>query len=347
MSKRIRTVRPARTSLLLAILLTPPLAAACSSSGSSSTQEPTKPAVDPDPAAAATLPQAPDINVTAAASDASSAFPLDATPSPDGKNVYYIALAEDAEGDRLASVFRTTAEGGGAISTVSSGAPLASPVGITSSIDGSTLFVADPGTAGGGAVLAIPEGGGAASVVSGTAGYRPQGITVAEVEKRIAIYFTGFDPSSGEAGLFSVDPSGGEITAVAVGAPFGSPGGVTVTKSGEAFVADASSEQNGAAVIKVADGTASVFVRHIGVGFPAGITSTTDDSTVLVSGLDPATHTDAVYFVNASTGELSVLTKTIEAYHSPAGVHRAHDTDVFAWADSRAKDKGTVYVLTP
>jgi hypothetical protein len=41
------------------------------------------------------------------------------------------------------------------------------------------------------------------------------------------------------------------------------------------------------------------------------------------------------------------MTDPIGAFHESAGLHRAHDVDVFAWADSRANDTGTVYVLEP
>ena len=88
------------------------------------------------------------------------------------------------------------------------------------------------------------------------------------------LYFTGVDPSSGDAGLFSVDPAGGTPMTIAAGAPFGEPGGVTVAANGDAFVADALSSTGASAVIRVSHGDAKVFVDRIGVGFPAGITLT-------------------------------------------------------------------------
>jgi hypothetical protein len=48
-----------------------------------------------------------------------------------------------------------------------------------------------------------------------------------------------------------------------------------------------------------------------------------------------------------SDKKISRLTKTVGQFHEPAGLHRAHDADVFAWADSQANASGTVYVLTP
>jgi hypothetical protein len=331
---------------LLAVCLVPLLLGACESDGKSSPKSNASSKSPGDPAVAATLPEAPSVSINAAANDADRSFPLDATPSPDGNDVYYTALSTDADGNRVAGVFHTAAEGG-AVTSLASGDPLSAPVGITTSTDGSTLFVADPGADGGGSILTVPAAGGGASVLSGTTGYRPQGVTVVRVKGKATLYFTGVDPSSGDAGVFSVDPAGGTAVAVATGAPFGEPGGVTVTANGDAYVADALSSTGASAVIRVSHGEAKVLVDRIGVGFPAGITLTHDESKLAVSGLDPATRSDVVYFVDLATQKLSVLTETIDAFHEPAGLHRAQDTDVFAWADTRANDTGTVYVIRP
>src|SRR6185436_2547808 len=161
---------------------------------------------------------------------------------------------------------------GGDVTTLASGEPLAAPVGVSTSLDGATIFVADPGAGAGGAILTVPSGGGAAAPLGGTEGYRPQGLTIAEIKGKEMLYFTGIDPSSGDAGLFSVSPSGGTAVATATGSPFAEPGGVTVLANGDAYVADAAASSGFAGVIAVKKGKASVFVERIGVGFPAGIT---------------------------------------------------------------------------
>src|SRR5260221_6514682 len=198
----------------------------------------TKPTAEQDPATGATLPEAAPLAISVAANDETRSSPFDATPSPDGKDVYYTALSVSPEGDKLPGLYRVSANGG-AVETLTSGDPLAAPVGITITAQGTTLLVADPGADGGGAILAAPTGGGAASPLAGTVGYRPQGLTVATVKGVEKLYFTGTDPASGDRGLFAAGIDGGGVTVVASGDPFSEPGGVAVARNRDAFVAGA------------------------------------------------------------------------------------------------------------
>src|SRR5262245_1716538 len=77
------------------------------------------------------------IAINAAANDPGVQSPFDATPSPDGKTVYFTALREES-GERVPGVFKVPA-GGGDIEVLASGDTLASPIGITISLDGATL----------------------------------------------------------------------------------------------------------------------------------------------------------------------------------------------------------------
>jgi DNA-binding beta-propeller fold protein YncE len=310
--------------------------AACDSDGSA----PQSPSPPKEPPA-----EQSSIAINVAANDPAVQSPFDATPSPDGKAVYYTALREEA-GERVPGIFKVPASGG-EIQVLASGEPLAAPLGITVSLDGETLYLADPGAANGGAIMTLSASGGAVSPLAGTEGYRPGGLVIAKQDEQPALWFTGVDPSTGARGVFMTAPGGGGVTAVATGAPFMEPGGVTVSKEGRVFVADALASDGLSALIEVNGGQATRFVDGIGVGFPAGVTLTHDESTIVVSGLDPASRTDVVYMVNAETGEISRYTDTVGAFHEPAGLHRAHDANVFAWADSRANDTGTVYVLKP
>jgi DNA-binding beta-propeller fold protein YncE len=304
-----------------------------------------------------TLPviEAPPLQI--AASDERVRAPMDATPSPDGERVYYIALSRTEAGDDVAGVF-SVAKPGAAIETLALGGPLIAPVGISVSLDGKRLFIADSGHEsesadavgrvdgnGVGAIVALSSNGGEISIVEGTAGFVPRGVVVAEVEGEEHVYFTGLSVARGEHGLFRVAASGGNVETIASGAPFVDPAGVTVTPKGDAYVIDAFAGEGSAGVVRVRDGEAERIVRDIGVGFPAGIASTLDGSAVLVSGLDPQSRRDRVYVMNAESLELSMIVEPFDALTGSAGLHRAHEANVFAWADTEKDRKGAIYVL--
>ena len=336
--------RRARGVACLAIAL----AAAC---GSSDSDKPSKsprnddlerghesPATPGDPSAA----DEPTPTISVAANDPISAAPFDATPSPDGTNVYYTALSTDEAGEPAPAVFSVAASGG-AITRLAVGDPLTAPVNITVSVDGKQLFIADPAAS---TIFTLATTGGTPASLAGTEGYAPRGVTVTkDKDGHEYLYFTGRSDALG-AGLFRIAGGGGAVETVAAGDPFSDPAGVAVTAKGVAYVVETSSDSATARVIQVANGKPSTFVEGIGIGFPAGITLTRDDTTVLVSGLDPATKRDTVYFVATSDKQITRLNKTVGQFHEPAGLHRAHDADVFAWADSQANETGTVYVLT-
>lgn len=287
--------------------------------------------------------EAPLPKISVAANDAMSPAPFDAAPSPDGKQVYYTALSSGDDGEPAPAVF-TVAASGGAITRLAAGAPLVAPVNISVSLDGAQLYVADPAAS---AVFSLAASGGTPSPIAGTEGYAPRGLTVAKgADGREYLYFTG-RTDDGAAGLFRIAGDGGAVETVASGEPFSDPAGVTVTAKGVAYVVETTAESATARVIRVENGSSKVFVEGIGIGFPAGITLTRDDAKLLVSGLDPATKRDVVYFVATSDASITRVTKTVGEFHEPAGLHRAHNADVFAWADSEANDTGTVYVLTP
>jgi sugar lactone lactonase YvrE len=297
-----------------------------------------------------TVIDAPPLHI--AANDVQSRAPMDATPTPDGQRVYYTALGIAADGSEQAGVFATDAAGGAAIETLTVGSPLTAPVGISINPDGDRLFLADSawnaGERGAGAIVALPTSGGVPSALAGTEGYVPRGLVIADVSDETWLYFTGVDPERGEPGVFRTALAGGTVQAVASGAPFVDPAGVAVASDGTVYVIDAlaSSDARGqASVVRVRGGEAERMIEGLGVGFPAGIATTLDASMVLVSGLDPVSRTDRVFVVNAMNGELSVIEEPFASFSNPAGLHRAHDTNVFAWADSAANDEGTVYVV--
>lgn len=280
--------------------------------------------------------------------------PFDATPDPDGKVVYFTA----ADPTLGAGVFKVPV-GGGTVSTVHAGAPFSAPFGIATSTNGSSLYVADPAsewadTSGepqdGGQIFTLSVGGGTPSAVAGTMGRSPRGLEVHEENGADMIYYSGRD-ASGVPGVFKIASGGGNPTAVASGTPFVDPSGVAVSAAGDVYVADTvNSENRTASVIVVKAGAASVLATDLRVGFPVGIALASGDTTLFVSGLDPDTLTDLVLAIDVNTKAVTRYTGNadinIGMFDEPAGLHRAKKANVFAWADSKANTRGTVYVLS-
>jgi hypothetical protein len=84
-------------------------------------------------------------------------------------------------------------------------------------------------------------------------------------------------------------------------------------------------------------------IDGIGAGPGAGIAVTVDAGTLLVSGLDPESRRDRVYVLDTNSRKLAQIVEPFDSFSRAAGLHRAHNANVFAWADSEANDSGTVY----
>lgn len=293
-----------------------------------------------------------------------AAMPVDATPSPDGKDVYFIAFSSrlDADGirmERVPAIYKTSAAPGAPAQKLFEGAPLNSPFGITISDDGQTLFIADSSADGSstadgvegadrsdGRVFSMSTGGGAPTSLAGTEGITPAGLEAMGA----SLFVTG--RKDGLPGLFKTGIGGGAVSAVAVGAPFADPGGVAVTRDGVAYVVDTGSSTFSttalASVVKVTpDGKTEVIIDGLSVGHPAGIALVNDESAILVSALDSASGTDRVFRISLGDRSVTQLSEKIGDFSESAGLHRARNAEVFAWADSHANNTGTVYVLKP
>jgi sugar lactone lactonase YvrE len=273
--------------------------------------------------------------LTVAANDSSTLAPVDAAPSPDGSRIYYLAVSNDGSDHPSAGVYAvdTNAEGQGQTEELTLGAPLLTPLGIESSLDGKSLFIADT-TAG-------DNASGALAVIPGTEGYRPAGVVAGKQKGEEVLYFTGRDPENGIGAVYSIASAGGEVRRLAMFDADSEPGGVALANNGDVFVAD--NAGGSARVLRIRDQKVSVFVSEIGLGFPAGVALTSDDQTLLVSGLDPQTKHDVVYAVNLASRKVGQVKQGISGFSESAGLHRAHDVNVFAWADGQANRWGTVY----
>ncbi len=301
--------------------------------------------------------------VDAVANAPEAAMPIDATPSPDGKDVYFIAFSShlDVDGqrmERVPAIFKTSAAPGAKAQKLFEGPPLNSPFGITISDDGQTLFIADSSADGStaatvdgpersdGRVFSMSTAGGSPTSLAGTEGIVPAGIEAMGA----SLYVTG--RKDGVPGLYKTGIGGGAVSAVAVGAPFADPGGVAVTRDGTAYVVDTGSSRFSttalAAVVKVtADGKTEIIRDGLAVGHPAGIALVNDESAILVSALDNAQGTDRVYRIALGDRSVTQLSEKVGDFYESAGLHRARNAEVFAWADTHANATGTVYVLKP
>ena len=275
--------------------------------------------------------------------------PFDATPDPDGNFVYITALDRESG----AGVFKVAA-GGGAATPLHVGSPFVSPFGIATSSDGKTLYVADPAWesedgASTGQIFALSASGGSPAAVAGTAGLSARGLEVFDENGKDQIIFSGRE-KDGSAGVFKVAATGGNVTRLSEGVALSDPSGIAVGKAGEIYVADTrSSGARSASIVLIKAGASSEISSDVPVGYPVGIALTKDDKTLMVSGLDRATLTDVVYAVDVASKSVSTFVGSdsikINQFEEPAGVHRAKNGNVFAWADSNANGGGTVYVI--
>ena len=273
---------------------------------------------------------------TANGGDVSS--PFDATPDPTGQSVYFTAISL-SQGP---GVFMA-ASAGATPSILFAGDPFVSPFGIAITEDGKTLYVADAGAEGAtdsGRIWVLSTGGGSPTALAGADGYKAKSLDIAYG----TLYFTGTDPN-GNAGAFSIPLAGGSPTALS-STPLVDPSGITADKNGVVYVVDTIGDSNHAQVVSLDKGVATVILPGIGCGYPAGIALAQDESAILVSGLEPTLGTDIVYRLDLGSKEVATVSQGIDTFNESAGLHRAHGTDVYAWADSRANGGGTVFLLS-
>ena len=98
-------------------------------------------------------------------------------------------------------------------------------------------------------------------------------------------------------------------------------------------------------VVAIQGVAASAFTAGLHIGNPGGAALSLDSSKLVVSARDAASGTSAVLVFTIATKGMTAITDVISAYNEPAGIHRAHKADVFAFVDNRAKGTGAVFVL--
>lgn len=262
------------------------------------------------------------------------ALPWDAVPGPDGGVIYFTAVGEDGHAGAFSIPFD-----GGPVTPISAGSSLVMPLGIAISTDGQTLYVTDPWSKGsrGDAVFALSTSGdGVATMVSGTQWTEPQGIEVVKQNGADQLYFTGIDPNDGQPAVYTLPAAGGTATVLAKGAPLVAPSGVAIAADGTVYVLDRLSSGNGlGSVLRIADGKVESIARDVRTGGQlAGLTLTLDESLLLVSSLDSAQDAAQVLVIDLATLQTSIINDVIRARTSAAGLHRAHNVEQYAWAES-------------
>ena len=285
--------------------------------------------------------------------------PQDATPDPDGQIVYFTATGLEAPG-----LFQVAAAGG-ETTAVATGAPFVAPQGLASSMDGTLIYVADPQAANAdgslGQLFVVPAAGGEPMPLAGAAGSAPRGVEVSSENGADVIYFSGLDPSDGQPAVMKIDATGSELSIIAKGAPLVDPVGLVVTKAGVVYVADQMASGNGlGSVFQIENGTVTTIADQFRTGNPVGATLTLDESVLLVSAMAPDRDSAQVLVIELASGQQGIINKVIEANSGSGGVHRAHNVNVFAWADSTggnprrggnnnrgSGESGGVYALEP
>lgn len=271
---------------------------------------------------------------TAVRGGAAFRLPFDGALAPDGKTVYFTALVDDG-----AALFSVPA-GGGMPSHL---ADLVAPGSVDVTADGRTVVVADPGVESSsgalGAIVTVSSSGGTASVVSGTEGMLPRGVAVAGTR----IVFTGADPSDGAPGVFETSASGGLTTLAKTGIL--DPSGVAIAPNGDVYVLDADSDDASTRrLLKV--GTSMPLVTGLRPGFPAGLAVAENGQDLLVATTDPTTGMAQLErFALSGTRAGNPYATTIGNFGEPAGLHRAAQSDSYAYVDSGAGGSGTVFVF--
>lgn len=295
-----------------------------------------------------------EFTIVPAANDAAEFYsPFDATPDPDGLNVYFTGV--NPNGD--SGVFQVPAAGG-TITELAVGDPFVSPFGIAISTDGSQLFIADVGAQNSidddaGLILVVPAAGGAPEPLMGGLSTRPASLEVHVEAGQDYLYFTGIDAADRLPGIFKIPTGGaGSPTVVSKDPLIQDPSGIVVATDGTIYFADTIAGMDGSTTIYVinAAGIKSL-ATGLRVGYPAGVALTFDETQLMVSGLDPVTGTDAVYIYDVVdptiVGTLAFPPEiAFGTFTEPAGLHRARNRDTFAWADSRAGGTGTVFVIS-
>jgi hypothetical protein len=262
--------------------------------------------------------------------------PIDATPDPMGRQIYFIAREKSGTG-----VFHVPAKGG-AVTQIYVGAPFVDPHGISISSDGKTLYVADraAGENAGGAIFAMPASGDTPVAVAGSEGTHPGALDLAERGSSDDIYFTGA-ASNGDPAVFKLGVEGGAAEVLARGAPLAKPDGIAVGSDLTIYLADAEAGAVEAGqVLKLSGGAVTKLGGEYSPGDTGGIAIMLGSEKVLVSSLDASSNTSQAAILSTRFGTGTTFSDVIKENEASRGMHRARFKEAFTFTSSNA-----IYIL--
>jgi sugar lactone lactonase YvrE len=229
--------------------------------------------------------------------------PNDAVPSPDGSAIYFTVHFPPQIYKTSGTVKEPT--------PIPLGPGMLVLYGLSISTDGNTLYLAGTGEGAKGVLASLPVTGGSPTPVRGTEGTEPEGTEVVNEGGRDVIYFAGKDPSDGAPAVFRVPAGGGELT----------------------VLADRDGGSLDGAVFRLDGNTPVRLADQVFLGLPAGVAVTEDEKLLLVSSRNANEDTAQVFVIDLATNKTGVVDKVIGENQDAGGLHRAHNANVFAWAD--------------
>ena len=272
-----------------------------------------------------------DLVATVASQSGEFAGLLDTASDPDGTTFYFTGISPSGP-----AVFKVASTGGQA-TVVFAGAPFVSPTGIAVSGDGRQLYVADPRVWAGpgrlGQIFVLPVGGGRPQPLRGADGGNARGVEIVSEGGQETVYYTG-SFKSGTSGIYKIASTGADgPTVVFEGAPIVNADSVAVSRAGVVYFTDLGDSDNPGSVGKIEGGVVSSVVDSVRLGHPAGIALSLDESYIAISSLQPYKNRAQVLSVDLVTFEVSATTNGLPPNPGPAGLHRARNAPIFAWAD--------------
>jgi hypothetical protein len=243
-----------------------------------------------------------------------------------------------------AAVFSVPAAGGSA-AQLFGGSPLNKPTGLALSPDGLTLFIADvaAGANETGALFTMPVGGATPTEINIAPLILPSVIAISDNGTTLFIGATNANTSV--TGVFSLPITGGANNTLL--ATVKDPAAVNIVGN-NLLIADAEGADGLGVVITVpiAGGQPTIVASGQRIEYPAGVSSTPDNQTLLFTAVDPSIENNgsAVFSVPIGGGNPSPVNFGV-TFTSAGSLARARFTGVWTVLDTEGNATGTMFRL--